>query len=598
MAYLKILPVATNMHLSNLVKYITRPDKTDEQFFVSAVDCKVPTAVRDFATVRAMADKRRGLVAHQIVRSFPRGEVEPEQAQQMAEEFAAKMLPGYQYIVCTHVDRDHIHTHIVFNSVSYLTGEKYYGNKASLRVMRDESDALCRKYGLSIIDPSARSGLDRRTLEAAQRGGSWKVQLAITLDDLIDWVTSLPELQTELKAAGFHIERWTDRDATIRKDGETKAIRLSALARQFGWQYSLPALQQRLLGEDLTPPAPPNRPESPTTASEWSRYQAWAFNQHPQRPNLRQRTQLLAKSVRYNKDPLRAAVKALTLLALDRQNNKTSVAIRQLIGRATVSSREHTVGEGRVCGNIDYRTLTQAYGKNVSVRLPAADLIQMQAADFFFAARLRKDGKTDVTFKETDADKVSQLLGININELLSPTVTKADMKLQADAMEELKEFARENHTHIWRLSVSPAEVQQLRQSGLTAAFWRNKAVVGMYDACFIAEDLSKICSLLGKDYATERQKRIGQDAKADYAKLKADANRKGAKIIYRVVDEELYRQLLQAKLPMAAFPKGAAYNVAFLEGKLKRYEQLMREIAAQPEQELRQRETRGALRES
>ena len=114
--------------------------------------------------------------------------------------------------------------------------------------MREESDRLCRKYGLSVIDPSARSGLDRRTLEAAQRGGSWKVQLAVTLDDLLDRVTSLPELRTELERTEFHVERWTERDATIRRDGEAKAIRLSTLARQFGWQYSLPALQQRLLG--------------------------------------------------------------------------------------------------------------------------------------------------------------------------------------------------------------------------------------------------------------------------------------------------------------------------------------------------------------
>lgn len=590
MAYLKILPVASNTHLNNLIKYITRRDKTDEQVLVSANCCATKTAVRDFAAVRTMCDKNRGLVAHQMVRSFPVGEVEPEQAQQMAEELAAKMLPGYQYIVCTHVDRDHIHTHIVFNSVSYLTGEKYYGNKKSLWIMREESDRLCRKYGLSVIDPSAHSGLDRRTLEAAQRGGSWKVQLAVTLDDLIDQVTSLPELRTELERAGFHVERWTERDATIRRDGEAKAIRLSTLAKQFGWQYSLPALQQRLLGEDLTPPVPPDRPEAPAEASEWSRYQAWAFDRRPQRPNLRQRTRLMARMVFYSRDPARAAAKALTLLLLERQSRKTSATIGQLIGKATVIHRESD--DGRLCGNVDYRTLTQAYGKNISVRLPAAELIQMQAADFFFAARLRKDGKADVTFKETDADKASMLLGVSVNELLNPAVARTGWGKQSDTIEELRELAAEKHTRIWRMPVSPAEVRQIRQSGLTAACWRSRTAVGMYDICFLAEDLHRVCAMLGKDYAAERQKRIGQDAKADYAKLKADANRRGAKIVYRVVDEALYRQLQQGKFPMAAFPKGAAYNVAFLEGKLKRYEQLLREFVAQQEQE-QQIETRN-----
>ena len=592
MAYLKILPVASNTHLNNLIKYITRRDKTDEQVLVSANCCATKTAVRDFAAVRTMCDKNRGLVAHQMVRSFPVGEVEPEQAQQMAEELAAKMLPGYQYIVCTHVDRDHVHTHIVFNSVSYLTGEKYYGNKKSLWLMREESDNLCRKYGLSVIDPSTRGGLDRRTLEAARRGGSWKVQLALLLDDAVDRITSLPALQAELEKAGYHIERWTERDATIRRDGEAKAIRLSTLAKQFGWQYSLPALQQRLMGEDLQPPAPPERPEAPAEASEWSRYQAWTFNQRPQRPDLRKRTHFMARSVFYSRDPARAAAKALTLLLLDRQNRKTSAAIGQLLGRATVARRE-APDNGLLCGNIDYRALTQAFGKNVTVRLPAAELIQMQAADFFFAARLREDGKADVTFKEADADKVSMLLGVSIDELLNPAVTRSGWGQQADTMEELREQSRLRHSRIWRMPVAAAEVRQLRQSGVTVACWRSKASVGMYDACFLAEELPAICALLGKDYTAERQKRIGQDAKADYAKLNAEAARKGARITYRVVDEALYRQLQQGKFPMAAFPKGAAYNVAFLEGKLKRYEQLLREFVAQQEQEQQQIETRN-----
>ena len=101
------------------------------------------------------------------------------------------------------------------------------------------------------------------------------------------------------------------------------------------------------------------------------------------------------------------------------------------------------------------------------------------------------------------------------------------------------------------------------------------------------EDLLKVCTVCGKDYAAERQKRIAQDARADYARLKADAGRKGDRIIYRVVDEMLYLQLRQSELPMAAFPKDAAYNVAFMESKLKRYEQILREASMQQEQQRR-----------
>lgn len=586
MAYLKVLPVATNTHLNNLIKYITRVDKTDGRVFVSAAGCRVETVMKDFKKIREISGKQRGLVAHQLVRSFPAGEVDPEQAQQMAEELAARMLPGYQYIVCTHVDRDHIHTHIVFNSVSYLTGEKYHNNKKSLRIMRGESDNLCRKYGLSVIAPSARSGLDRRTLEAARQGGSWKVQLAITLDDLIDRVTSLPELQEELQKAGFNIERWTERDATVRKEGEEKAIRLSTLAKQFGWQYSMSALQRRLMGEEIELPEP-SEPAASAEANEWRRYQAWAFEQRPASLKMKRQANLLARSVWYNKDPARAAAKALTLLALQHRDRKIGKAIGELIGRATVLRREAPLSEGQMCGNMDYRTLTGAPGKNISVRLPAAELIKLQTAEFFFAARLQKNGTADVTFKEPDIEKASVLLGISIKELLDPAVSRNAWGTQADIMEELRELAKEKRSRIWRMPVSPAEVRQLQQAGVTVAFWRKKTAVGMYDACFMEEDLLKVCTVCGKDYAAERQKRIAQDARADYARLKADAGRKGDRIIYRVVDEMLYLQLRQSKLPMVAFPKDAAYNVAFMESKLKRYEQILREASMQQEQQRR-----------
>ena len=126
---------------------------------------------------------------------------------------------------------------------------------------------------------------------------------------------TLPELQEELQKAGFNIERWTERDATVRKEGEEKAIRLSTLAKQFGWQYSMSALQRRLMGEEIELPEP-SEPAASAEASEWRRYQAWAFEQRPASLKMKRQANLLAQSVWYNKDPARAAAKALTLLAL------------------------------------------------------------------------------------------------------------------------------------------------------------------------------------------------------------------------------------------------------------------------------------------
>ena len=94
-----------------------------------------------------------------------------------------------------------------------------------------------------------------------------------------------------------------------------KAIRLSTLAKQFGWQYSMSALQRRLMGEEIELPEP-SEPAASAEASEWRRYQAWAFEQRPASLKMKRQANLLARSVWYNKDPARAAAKALTLLAL------------------------------------------------------------------------------------------------------------------------------------------------------------------------------------------------------------------------------------------------------------------------------------------
>ena len=111
--------------------------------------------------------------------------------------------PGYQYIVCTHTDRDHIHNHIVFNSVSYLTQRKYLGSKASLRVMQAISDDLCREYGLSVIRKGGRRGLDKTTYELARKGKSWKAALAADLDDILPGCNTKQEFIARLEALGY-----------------------------------------------------------------------------------------------------------------------------------------------------------------------------------------------------------------------------------------------------------------------------------------------------------------------------------------------------------------------------------------------------------
>ena len=273
MAYVKILPVKTRSHLHNLIDYEQNENKTMDKQLITCHDCQLETAYADFAAVRRVATRGQ-LLAHQMVQSFEPGETTPEQAHQLGIELAEKTLPGYQYTVCTHVDKGHIHNHIVFNSVSYLTGERYHGNKTSLKLMQEASNEITRKYGLSVISKkSGYKGLDRTTYELKQKGHSWKLQLVGDLDRILksDTPRSLKEFVTAVQDSGYFV-KVSDRHIVVTKIGEKKGIRLDTLARQFGVEYTRENIERRIRGEPVSLDPPPVH-ETPidVQASEWQR---------------------------------------------------------------------------------------------------------------------------------------------------------------------------------------------------------------------------------------------------------------------------------------------------------------------------------------
>ena len=156
MAVTKILAKTTR--LDHLVRYVINPKKTDEQVFVSSVGCQPETAARTWMDTKRRFGRTEGVQAYHLIQSFQPGEITPELAHEIGNQFAKRYLEGFEVIVGTHVDKAHVHNHIIFNSVSDRDGHKYHSSPASyFREIRGLSDALCREYGLSVIDePSKR----------------------------------------------------------------------------------------------------------------------------------------------------------------------------------------------------------------------------------------------------------------------------------------------------------------------------------------------------------------------------------------------------------------------------------------------------------
>ena len=158
MAVTKIL--AKDARLDKLIRYVVNPKKTDEQVFVSSVGCVPETAARTWMDTKRRFGRVDGVQAYHLIQSFKLGEVTPELAHEIGNRFAEKHLDGYEVIVGTHVDKAHVHNHIIFNSVSDRDGHKYHSSPDSYyREIRALSDSLCREYGLSVIDEPGRRAL-------------------------------------------------------------------------------------------------------------------------------------------------------------------------------------------------------------------------------------------------------------------------------------------------------------------------------------------------------------------------------------------------------------------------------------------------------
>ncbi len=157
MAVTKIL--AKDARLDKLIRYVVNPKKTDEQVFVSSVGCVPETAARTWMDTKRRFGRVDGVQAYHLIQSFKPGEVTPELAHEIGNRFAEKHLDGYEVIVGTHVDKAHVHNHIIFNSVSDRDGHKYHSSPDSYyREIRALSDRLCREYGLSVIgEPNRRA---------------------------------------------------------------------------------------------------------------------------------------------------------------------------------------------------------------------------------------------------------------------------------------------------------------------------------------------------------------------------------------------------------------------------------------------------------
>lgn len=241
MAVTKTHPIKTT--LNKAIAYICNPAKTDDTLLVSSFGCSAEAADIEFSWTRRHAiDKGTNLGRH-LIQAFEPGETTPEQAHEIGMKLANEVLGGrYEFVLTTHIDKGHIHNHIIFNAVSFVDYRKYHSNKRSYHFIRRTSDRLCKEYGLSVIVPGQDKGKSYIEHTAEKAGTSYKAKLKAAVDRLIPQVSTFEELIKRLEAEGYEIKR--GKYISCRAAGQERFTRLKTL----GVDYTEEAVAARIAG--------------------------------------------------------------------------------------------------------------------------------------------------------------------------------------------------------------------------------------------------------------------------------------------------------------------------------------------------------------
>lgn len=243
--------------LRDVMDYATQDYKTEEQRYVSGVNCAPEIARDQMMMVKRQFGKEGGIIAFHGYQSFAPGEVTPEQAYEIGVELARRLWGDrFQVVVATHLDREHIHNHFVLNSVSFVDGKKYNDCKASYAFMRQTSDQLCREHGLSIIEnPEQGRTMSYDTWEAEQKGKlTWYGQIRRDVDACIARSFLFEHFLTNLKKQGYAVK--TGKYIAVRPPGKERFVRLKTL----GDDYTEEAIRERIRAHEQTPRRPASKP--------------------------------------------------------------------------------------------------------------------------------------------------------------------------------------------------------------------------------------------------------------------------------------------------------------------------------------------------
>ena len=252
MAVTKTHPIKSTLKAA--IDYICNPEKTDGKLLVSSYGCTAETADIEFAWTRRHAIDKGTHLGRHLIQAFEPGEVTPEEAHEIGMQLAKEILGGkYEFVLTTHIDKGHIHNHLIFNAVSFTDHKHYHSNKRSYHYIRRTSDRLCKEHGLSVIIPGKDKGKSYIEHQAAQAGTSYKAKLKAAIDRLIPASADFEDLLLRLQREGYEIKR--GKYVSCRASDQERFTRMKTL----GADYTEEAITARIAGRSRPSRQPKQR---------------------------------------------------------------------------------------------------------------------------------------------------------------------------------------------------------------------------------------------------------------------------------------------------------------------------------------------------
>ena len=197
--------------MAGVLFYVAQPKKTtwEDGQLVSGINCQPQSVYDDFLNTKLLYHKDGGVMFYHMVQSFPRGAaVDPRQAHEAARRLA-EYFDGCEVLVCTHVDREHIHSHCVINSVNFDTGKKLHMAKEQIQELMRRNDMICQEMGLPVFEPTAQQarGMSGAEYHVALKGQSWKLRLMNTIDECMKYAADRDAFVSLMASEGYAV-RW------------------------------------------------------------------------------------------------------------------------------------------------------------------------------------------------------------------------------------------------------------------------------------------------------------------------------------------------------------------------------------------------------